>query len=101
MEDVEVRGSCTTALVNQFTQDSHQEVEEDFKALLMTEQCVPENRFINIACTEREVTKSENSAARTRSKRWQLRSRGPLKQAQTVGWNELQGDRGVKEMEEN
>ena len=49
MEDVEVRGSCTTALVNQFTKDSHQEVEEDFKALLMTEQCVPENRFINIA----------------------------------------------------
>ena len=44
MEDVEVRGSGTTALVNQFTQDSHQEVKEEFIALQMTEQCLPENR---------------------------------------------------------
>ena len=49
MEDVEVRGSCTTALVNQFKPDSHQKLDEDFKALPMTEQCVPENRFINTA----------------------------------------------------
>ena len=37
MEDVEVRESGSTALLNQFTKDSHQKVEEGFIALQMTE----------------------------------------------------------------
>ena len=44
MEDVEVRGSGTTALVNQFTQDSHKEIKEDFIALQMKEQFVPQEQ---------------------------------------------------------